>query len=159
MGPNYEKIQTKLFSIDEAKEAEHIEKELLIEDDAKRTDISFLVLQLDRAEDNSRRAHRLYVNANVTWTMYDKELDIVGSQLRERATKALEAETKAGIRDKRITEADVDAATTRLFTEQVRELTERRAKAKAMVEHFLWLAKCWDQRCRDLNTMVNTARR
>lgn len=159
MGLGYERIAKRLYAIDELGEYEHLESALTLGQPAHRADYATLVDALDAAEDNARRAHRLYCNACVALDAFELDARIIEGGLREQAIATLTHQKAEGVRTKQITDPDVQAEMARAHHDEVRELGQRRAKSKRMVDHFERLADLWKARARALEVMVSTMRR
>ena len=159
MGPGYERIQTRLFTIDVEAESAYLEEHLRLPKPAHLADYAILIGALDEAEDCSRRAHRVYVNAKLTLVSFEADLEVLDGTMRDTAMDRLTQQKASGERAKAITNDDVRAMIASLFPDEVRAQAERRAKAKLMVEHFEWIAQCWKARARELDTMLGSAQR
>ena len=114
---------------------------------------------LNDAEDNARRAHRLYVVAKADYERFERECDPVVESLRDAANKELQAEKDAKQRSKAITDADVKGRASVLFPDEWKRINDRRIKAEGMLEHLRALAELWKQRCFSLSTMLNAGKR
>lgn len=159
MGKGYERITARVFSIDEWTEYEELEKDLKLGEVAHRAEYSTLVDSLERAEDNSRRAHRLFVNAKVALEAFEIDAQVIESDMRAQALAKLEDAKATGQMKKTITNDDVTAQMAAMFPDQWRAAAQRRAKAKQSVAHLEHLVDVWKARSRTLNTMVQTSRK
>lgn len=162
MGPGHERIQSRLFAIDELAECDALETGLKIgtaTTPVHRADYATLLDALDAAEDNARRAHRLYVNGKLALAAFEIDIAVFEADMYAKASNRLEEQKAKGERTKTITDADVRAAMAGLFPDQVRDHATRLQKAKRSVDYFERLADLWKSRCRTLDVMVSTARR
>lgn len=158
MGPGFERIIRRVFTIDEHAVYDRLEKGLRLGTPASRAEYGVLLDALDASEDNAREAHRLYVNGAVALDDFEADAEAIEADMREQAIAKLQAEKAAGTRAKSITNDDVSAAMAAEFPDEVRELAKKRSRAKMAVKHFERLADLWKQRCRDLDVMVQSAR-
>lgn len=157
MGVGYERIIARTFDIDEWAEFEAIESALRV-GNPTRAEYGILVTALDDAEDNARRAHRLYCNAVVAHELFEVDARVIEAGMRDQASAELEREKVEGSRSKAPTIADIEARMATLFTDEVRSLAERRAKAKQSVAHLERIADLWRSKCRSLQVMVEKSR-
>ena len=137
-------------------EYEVLEKALKL-DDA----LAPAVLQaaLNDAEDNARRAHRLYVIARADYERFESESRPVIEGMRDAANRELQAEKDNKQRSKAITEDDVIGRASVLFPDEWRSVHNRHVKAEGMLDHLKVLANLWAQRCYSLSTMLNAGKR
>ncbi len=125
----------------------------------QRSDYSSLSKALDVAEDNARRAHKLYLVVRQDRKRWDTEKEIITAPMRSNATYELEREKKDGSRTKQITDADVLAKMAALYPDEFEHFETRAAKLKGMEEHILLWVDLWKSRCGSLQTMVRGLRR
>ncbi|NJL44350.1 MAG: hypothetical protein HC945_03490 [Nitrosarchaeum sp.] len=157
VNPNYERIQSRLFSIDEWNEYEQLESELEIGKPGSRAEKGTLLDALEKAEVNSRRAHALYCNAVVARETFEIDARAIEGALREQARSDLVHMHKSGQLSKAPTKDDIDAHLAAKFTDKHRELSLRRTKMKQMVENLEHLADTWKRRRQTLDSMVRAA--
>ena len=158
MGPGFERIIRRVFTIDEFAVYERLEEGLRLGTPASRAEYGVLLEALEESEDNAREAHRLYVNGRVALDDFEADAAAIEADMRTQASSKLEAEKTAGERSKAPTIADIQAKMVEMFPDEVRDLSKRRSRAKNAVLHFERLADLWKQRCRDLDVMVQGAR-
>lgn len=149
-------VVERLFHVDIGRDYDRIESDMTIGE--KRTDYGTLMAALDRAEDNARIAHKLYITAKLERERAEMNADTVEAPMRDKAIRELEAEKEGG-RKKQITEGDVNARIAEKWPDEYRSNREQRAKLKLAEEHLLRLADLLVQRCRSLNTMLATLRK
>jgi hypothetical protein len=150
-------IREKVFTLtDPDGEYQHLEDSLSI-----RAALTPGVLQaaLNEAEDNARRAHKLYVVANADYERFERECEPIIESMRDAATRELQHEKDNGMRSKAITDADVRGRASQLFTDEWAAIDARRIKANGMLEHLKVLAKLWENRCYSLNGLNNAGKR
>lgn len=154
-GPGYDRITERVFDLpDPDAEYDDLEQALVL---GTRTYES-VSDALDRAEDNARRAHRLYVNARVDAERFNIDADVIESAMRTQAVAELQREKDAGIRTKTITESDTASKVAAMFPDEYRDLAERKVKSRKMVEHLEVFAKLWGSRCYSLSKMLESKR-
>ena len=158
LGEGYDRIVERVFTVSPWETYEPLEKDLRLTGEAHRADYATLVDALDRCQDNSREAHRLYVSAKVSVARYEADATVLLTDMRKQSLAALDAEKAAGQRPKQITEADIESRIASLFPDEWRALEDRRAKAKAMVSHLERLSELWKERSRDLRVMIENRR-
>jgi hypothetical protein len=159
MGRGYERIQRHLFAIDEWSEYEYLESRLRLDRPAHEADYATLVDALDEAEDNARRAHRLYCCGRAALEVFESHATEREAAMRAACSEELEKLKAEGAMTKRIANADIDALMAQKHPDEVRAIAEERAKSKRMVEHFERLSELWQSRARSLQVMITTMRR
>ncbi len=155
-GPGYERITERVFDLADP-DAEYLQLE---------ADLAFgaapgtgdLLGALDGAEDNARRAHRLYVNARVDAEAFNIDADVVEAAMRTQAIAALQHEKDSGHRSKAITDADTTAKMSAMFPDEYRDLAVRKVKSRKMIEHLETFANLWRSRCYSLSKMLESKR-
>lgn len=157
MGPGYERIIERTFKIDEWQEHLDLEEALTI-GNVTRAEYGLLADALDNAEDNARRAHRLYCNAVVALEGFEADASAIEGGLWDQASAELQNEHAEGTRKKAPTKDDIKARMATLFSDEVRNLAMKRAKAKTTVDHLSRIADLWRNRCHTLRTFVEKAR-
>lgn len=157
MGDGYERIIERTFSVDVDAESSDLEEAMRV-GDVVRGDYALLADALDNAEDNARRAHRVFCNAKVAFDAFEIDARIIESGLREEASEQLEEDRAKGIRKKAATKDDILARMYQEFGDEVRNLEHKRSSAKMTVEHMERIADLWKIRCRTLQTLVATAK-
>lgn len=154
-GEGYARIVERVFSLpDPDAEYEALERALVL----GTREFDSIHDALDHAEDNARRAHRLFVAAKLDYERFVADADVIEGAMRTEATADLQAEKESGARTKQITDADVRAKCAALFPDEFRDLAERRTSAKLAVEHLERFADLWVSRCRSLGGMLAARR-
>ena len=157
MEPSFERILTTTFKIDVWGDYSQLEDDLKI-GGRGYTDHETLAKALDGAEDNARKAHKLYCAARVEQERFELDAKAIEGAARRPVLRELQAEKEVGQRTKQITEADVEA---RMFTEypdEFKRLSLSRLKFRKMVEHMSKLSELWTSRCRTLQTLLGKSR-
>lgn len=154
--PAISRIFESLFRVDIWEEYKILLKAMKIGE--KHSDYGTLMDALDKAEDNSRRAHRLLMNAKLQREKYNASAAPIEAGMRKEATKALQREKVDGVRNKAITDADVMSYCAVMFADEWQEISATRARHKFAEEHVEHLVECWKSRCRTLQTMVGKLR-
>lgn len=116
------------------------------------------VAALENAEDNARRAHRLYVCARAEAERFNIEASVIEASMRSEALAALSRDKLGGAHNKTITEADINARVSTMFPDEYLDLADRKIKSRKMVEHLEAFAKLWATRCYSLSTIVSARR-
>lgn len=114
---------------------------------------------LNGAEDNARRAHKLYICARVDYERFELEMTPVVEAMREAANRDLQGEKDRKERSKTITDADVRGRASVLFPDEWHLVHERRVRAEAMMDTLKHFADLWKQRCYSLSTMLHSGKR
>lgn len=157
MNAPWMRIQETTFELEDP-EAEH--EELL---EALRLTSALtpgnLEAALNDAEDNARRAHKLYIVARVDYERFDLEMTPVVEAMRDAANRELQAEKDAKQRSKAITDADIKGRASILFPDEWALVQKRRTEAEAMMDTLKHFADLWKQRCYSLSTMLNAGKR
>ncbi len=154
-GRGYDRIVERVFDLpDPDDEYRALEAALVVGD----REHDSLAAALDRAEDNARRAHRLYVAAKLDRDRYEADAEVVTAALREQATDVLQQQKAAGLRSKAITDADVLAQCAAMHPDEWRDIVDRRSRARLTVEHLERLADLWVSRCRSLTALLSARR-
>ncbi len=118
-----------------------------------------LMTALNEAEDNARRAHKLYVVARADYERFERECEPIVESMRDAANRELQAEKDSKLRSKAITDADLRGRASTMFPDEWRAIDSRRIKADGMLEHLKALAELWKNRCYSLNGMLNAGKR
>jgi hypothetical protein len=154
-GPGFDRITTSIFTLpDPSAEYEALEAALKV----GTQEFTRIADAMDNAEDNARRAHRLYVNARLDAERFNIDADVIEAAMRTPALHALEADKLAGVRTKQITDTDVASKIAALFPDEHRDLAERRIKSRKMVEHLETFAQLWRSRCYSISKMLESKR-
>lgn len=148
----YGRIVTRVFDLPDP-EAEYQELETSL-----REMHSGATTALEVAEDNARRAHRLYVNARAAAEKFNIEAGVIEASMRSDALASLTRDKQGGHHNKAITEADVAGRMAVLFPDEALDLADRKIKARKMVEHLEVFAQLWRSRCYSLSTIVSARR-
>lgn len=150
--PGYARIVERVFDLPDPEALyERLEADLMLghrEHDSVRE-------ALDRAESNAQSAFRLFVNARVEHERFGLDAELVEAGLWQAATAELQAEKDAGQRSKAITDADVRHRCAALFPDEWREIQDRRARAKGMLDALGRLADLWQQRSASLRKLAD----
>lgn len=151
------KIQERVFNVPDP-EAEYAE----LEEALRLTDAltpGNLQAALNSAEDNARRAHRLYIVARVEFERFELECGPVMEAMRDAAAKDLQGEKDRKERSKQITESDIKGRASILFPDEWGLVNSRRVKAEGMMDNLKVFANVWMQRCFSLSSMLNAGKR
>lgn len=124
----------------------------------KRTDHGSVNKSLDEAESNCRLAHRLWCTARVEYERWRLDNEVVFGAMRAEATSVLQREKDQKLRNKQITDADVESMCSSLYPEQYRAQEVSRKKVEFMVKSMEHLNECWLSRCRSLQTILSKQR-
>lgn len=155
--PSWMRIQERAFKLEDP-EAEFNE----LEEALKLTDAltpGNLQEALNRAEDNARRAHRLYIVARIEYEKFELEASPIIEAMRDAASKDLQGEKDRKERSKAITEADIKGRASVLFADEWAIAMERKIKAEGMMDTLKSFAELWRQRCFSLSSMLNSGKR
>jgi hypothetical protein len=157
--PAVGKIIESIFQVDYAKEWKDLHDALTIGDkQGGRNDHATVARELDHAEDRARRAHRLFVNLKAELERFRLDIVVTRSAMRNEANADLQAEKTSGERSKQITDADVASKMAELHPDDYRRVEIDETKFKLAVEHAENFSERWNQRCRDLNTILRGIR-
>jgi hypothetical protein len=154
--PKMARIFEMLFQGDVARDFASLTEGLSIGKD--RSNRGTLIVALDEAETNQRRAHQLLCNARLLANDFDKRSSGMRAAMRRAATLELQMEKKAGHRSKAITDADVQGRCVELYGDEFNKLERDRIKHKQTIEHIEDLVKAWRSRCRTLQVMATLIR-
>jgi len=155
--PAWMRIQERSFQLDDP-EAEFSE----LEGELKLTNAltpGNLQEALNVAEDNARRAHRLYIVARCEYEKFELEALPIIEAMRDAASKDLQGEKDRKERTKAITEADIKGRASVLFPDEWVIAMERKIKAEGMMDTLKSFAELWRQRCFSLSSMLNSGKR
>jgi hypothetical protein len=127
-----------------------------------RNDYGTVMRRLDEAEDNARKAHRLWVTARAERERYELDAQAIEGALRERAIALINSdrldEKVATGKSKTVTEADVKLKIASQFADEWTALEHERSRLKLAVEHFEHQVGNWASRCRSLQTIAGKLR-
>jgi hypothetical protein len=150
--PQMERLVTSVFDVSDIdEEAKELESMLTMGE--SRSDYGTVLAALDRAEDNARRAHRLFVNAQLEQKRFLLEREEVDAALYKAGVDSLK---ESG--DKITVEA-VKARYVLLYGDEWKAGEEKRARVKLAVEHMEQLAFFWSSRCRTLQVILSALRK
>lgn len=155
--PAWMKIQERTFALEDP-EAEYHE----LESDLRLSDAltpGNLQEALNKAEDNARRAHKLYIVARVEYERFDLETMPIIEAMRDAASRDIQGEKDRKERSKAITEADIKGRASVLFPDEWAIAMERKSKAEGMMDSLKSFAELWRQRCFSLSSMLNAGKR
>jgi hypothetical protein len=155
--PSWMRIQERSFRLEDP-EAEFNE----LEEALKLTNAltpGNLQEALNVAEDNARRAHRLYIVARLEYEKFELEALPIIEAMRDAASKDLQGEKDRKERTKAITEADIKGRASVLFPDEWVIAMERKIKAEGMMDTLKSFAELWRQRCFSLSSMLNSGKR
>lgn len=152
LSPQMERLVTTVFDVSDIDE-EARELESMLTMGETRSDYGTVLAALDRAEDNARRAHRLFVNAQLEQKRFLLEREEVDAALYKAGVESLK---ESG--DKVTVEA-VKARYVLLYGDEWKAGEEKRARVKLAVEHMEQLAFFWSSRCRTLQVILSTLRK
>ena len=152
----FDSIVEAVFRVDIRYEYEALERELVIREN--ENDRGTLRSYLNRAEDNARRAHRLYLAAKIEAERVELEEQPMIGAMRREANDRLQREKDAGKRSKAITDADVSTLAAAMYSGDWPRIHERIAKAKGAADHLERLAELWRSRCSSARSMLETSR-
>lgn len=114
---------------------------------------------LNDAEDNARRAHKLYICARVDYERFELEMLPVVEAMRDAANRDLQGEKDRKERSKTITDADVRGRAAVLFPDEWHLVQERRIRAEALMDTLKHFAELWKTRCYSLSNMLHSGKR
>lgn len=114
-----------------------------------------LQAELNKAEKNALRAHKLYVNTKTDHIVFEIEMDAVMGAMRDKVTAELQAEKDRGERNKAITDKDIKEYIAWRYADEWSEANTRKAKAEGMLKHVQKLADLWTQRCKSIASMLH----
>lgn len=154
--PHMARIFETLFEVDIWEDFKRLRSALKIGE--KHRDYATLMKALDEAEDNSRAAHGLFINAKLIQEKFDLDASMIESAMRKEATSVLQDEKAAGRRSKAITDADVTAQCASMFADEWAKIQTDKRQHKLTVDDLEHLVSCWNSRCRSLQTMVAKVR-
>jgi hypothetical protein len=152
LSPQMERLVTSVFDVSDIDE-EARELESMLTMGEARSDYGTVLAALDRAEDNARRAHRLFVNAQLEQKRFLLEREEVDAALYKAGVDSLK---ESG--DKVTVEA-VKARYVLLYGDEWKAGEEKRARVKLAVEHMEQLAFFWSSRCRTLQVILSSLRK
>lgn len=155
LSEGYATVQERIFTLpDPNGEYEELERSMKL----GTREFDSVSRALDDAEDNARRAHKLYVNARLDYERFGIDADIIEAGMAAQARTELEREKESGQRSKQITQDDVKHKCLVLFPDEWRDLAERRIKGRKMLEHLERFAELWKVRCFSLAKQLEARR-
>lgn len=158
MGSSYERITSRLLTVDPWGDYEELEAGLSLGVPASQAGYGLIVDALEKAEKMARKAHGLFSHAKVQHESFEVDAGIIESGMRDRALAALTEAKKSGEFTKAINGPDIEAYMRTHFTDEYRDLAVRREKAKRMVDSLEDLVQRWRDRRRTLETLAQGAR-
>ncbi len=168
MGDWYDRIITTITKIDPEAEFEYLTMELKLSTPGSQADAGVLADALEVAQDNARRAHALYVHANIANEGAKIDAKVLESAVRElardqlvdeRASEPAELDAKGKPKGpKAPTIDDIEARMHSKHADELRDLAQQKAENEGTVEHLKRLADLWRDRIRTLETMFAKSR-
>ncbi len=156
-GASFQRIVDRVYDVaDPLAEYDALEKDLVL--GPQRAERGALIERLDRAADNLRRAHKLYLAAEVEFQNFKADAEVNFSSHRTAATNVLQAEKDAKIRTKMITNDDVESKIATLFPDEYIAHKRREVKMEGMFEHVKKLVTVWEVRCSTLQSQLGALR-
>ncbi len=156
LSTDFEKIVENVYEVDAWADYERVKRHFVVGEE--RGDRGTLQAHLDRAEDNARIAHRLFLSAKLERQRFEIEYATIRSPMWTAATRELQREKEQGLRSKQITDADVSHQVAAQFPDEWKSGETRMAKVKGTEAHLEEMADLAKSRCRSLQTMLQTAR-
>lgn len=156
LDPEFDQIATTIIIDHPFEVYQRLEVALKVGD--RRSDHGSVNQALDEAETNCRLAHRLWTTARIEYERWRLDNEIVFGAMKIEATAVLQREKDQKLRNKQITDADVDAMCAVLYAEQWRAQEVKRKKVELMVRSMENLNECWLSRCRSLQAMLSKQR-
>jgi len=124
-----------------------------------RTDYGSVLIAVDNAETNARKAHRCYLAAKIEQERCMAECEIQLADMRREALSVLEGEKESKTRTKQITDSDVSSYMAKLFTSEYTAIQVRIRELKCAVDSLENLSESWHSRCNTLRAIINTLRK
>lgn len=154
--PQFQRIVDDVFESSDTPEDmyEAVKSGLQLKSRASAADYGTLADALDQAEDLTRQAHKLYVQASDRDDAYVRDLDMVFGTMRDVAVARLEEQKRDKTRTKQITDKDVEAEMATVYPEQWQDLHERKRRSAMTVKHLEDLHRRAGARAVHLRTMV-----
>jgi hypothetical protein len=137
-------------------EKEHRELEELLDTSARKP--GHQADALEKSEALARRAMRLYLKFRQMRFEWEQDNQILFSNMRVEATRALQREKEQGFRSKQITDADVATMCATMFPDEVRVQEAQRNRASLTEKSLEHLVEMWSSKCRSLGTIVGKGR-
>lgn len=146
-----------IVSDDVFRHYKRLEQELTIGEN--RGDYATVLQAVDRAEDNARLAHKLYLAGKIERERANIVAQMTLKDLRTQALAELHNEKTEGTRRKQITDSDVDYKCAAMHPHIWEETSLKIRRIKAAEEDLESLAELWKSRCRTLQTILHTLRK
>lgn len=146
-------IINSIFKMDYGEEFQRLRDNLTVGDG--RTDYGTVNMALDRAQDNAFDAYNLFLSAKRDYERYTIDRKIIWATMRDEAHAILQAEKKAGDRNKTITDDDVQAKMAELHPDEFRHVEMQEREFKLAVDAAENLSERWAKKSADLNTMLH----
>jgi hypothetical protein len=101
-------------------------------------------------DDACRRAHKLYVNMRLQLAMFEIDVEKTRAAMRSEAYAKLQAEKEQGLRNKAITEGDINAYMVTHHADEYKASERKLQEFKLAVDHAENLVKCMFGKSRSL---------
>lgn len=152
----FERVVETVYDLDIEKEAKALESFAMPNE--QLGDRGTHRARVNAAEDNARRAFRLYLAAKGEGERVEHELEPIIEAMREDAMAQLQAEKDAKKRSKAITKGDVEGLAAKLYSDEWYDSQQRLSRAKGLVKYFERLAELWWTRCQGERSMLDSSR-
>lgn len=157
MSKDFEQIVTSVYEIDTLKEYTRLESQLTIGED--RSDYATVLSHLDRAENNARVAHKLYLSSKIERERWQAENEPIRAAIWSKAERELQREKDDKARNKSITNEDVRARALELHPDEFQAYEMYLARVNGTEKHLEKLSELWTSRCRTLQVILQTLRK
>lgn len=154
--PGFRRIVNTVLQANVMSEYDRLERELVIGE--HRSDFAIVLKHVDKAEDNARIAHKLYLAARIERERYDSSSAKSIAAMRRQAKDHLENVKKSKDLKKQITDTDVQDHCAMVFDEWDR-IIDTKTKLKLAEQHLEHLADLWKSRCNTLRTIIAVMRK
>lgn len=153
----FDRIVSVVLHKDVLKDYDRLERELVIGE--QRNDYSVILKAVDKAEDNARKAHRIFLAAKIERESNDLESKRTKAAMWKAARLICEEEKEEGKHKKQITDSDVEAQCNVMFPDEWASLARKSLQYKSAEAHLEEFARLWQSRCNTLRTILHTLRK
>ncbi len=154
LSPDIQRIVETQFVEKPFEEYQKLETKLRGLGSEQRSDHGSVNRALDEAEGNARLAFRLMITMKAERRRWESANDVIFGAMRTEATRILQSEKSSGLRNKMITDLDVESMCATKFGEEWKAQQTGRRRVELAERSMENMSELWNSRCRSLQAML-----
>lgn len=153
---SFERVVSRVFIAEEDFDASYDKLTALLRSLEGKNEKAFWKDSLGRAAEGHSLATRLYATAQRILSNWEQDNSVVCATMRERAYRELQAEKEQKIRNKTITDQDVDDRAVLIYPAEYRRFKKQREEYQLMTKNLEALVKSFDHFNGNLRSLVQS---